>query len=101
MTDQLRIAVVGTGLMGADHVNRITTRIVGASVSAIGELDEARAKRALENAPGAIWYPNIEVATGKQLLQVGFMRRFDAGLEAPKSGLREEVRYVSKPEFYK
>lgn len=149
MTDQLRIAVVGAGLMGADHVIRITTRIVGASVSAIVEPDEARAKSALENAPGAIWYPNIEVAigakamdavliatpgqfhepvivpalaaglpilcekpltpdvssalrildhevaTGKQLLQVGFMRRFDAGYEQ----LRELIGSGSQGEL--
>lgn len=129
----LRIAVVGAGLMGADHIIRINTRIVGATVSAVVEPDEGRAKTALENAPGATWYPNIdaaieakamdavliatpgqfhepvllpalaaglpilcekpltpdaesslrmveaEMATGKQLIQVGFMRRFDAG----------------------
>ncbi|MFM6967968.1 MAG: Gfo/Idh/MocA family protein [Microbacteriaceae bacterium] len=130
---EMRIAVVGAGLMGADHVIRITQRIVGAHVSAIVEPDESRAKAALETAPGAVWFPNIEaaiaadamdavliatpghfhepviipaleaklpilcekpltpdsesalrvvnaeIATGKQLVQVGFMRRFDAG----------------------
>jgi len=119
-------------MMGADHVVRIQNRIIGATVSAVVEPDEARAKAALENAPGASWYPNIEaaiaadamdavliatpgqfhepvllpalaaglpilcekpltpdaasslrmveaeIATGKQLIQVGFMRRFDA-----------------------
>lgn len=118
--------------MGADHVVRIQNRIIGATVSAVVEPDEARAKAALENAPGATWYPNVEaaiaadamdavliatpgqfhepvllpalaaglpilcekpltpdaasslrmveaeVATGKQLIQVGFMRRFDS-----------------------
>jgi myo-inositol 2-dehydrogenase/D-chiro-inositol 1-dehydrogenase len=131
--NELRVAVVGAGLMGADHVIRIGTRIVGANVSAIVEPDESRAKAALENAPGATWYPNIEaaieakamdavliatpgqfhepvllpaiaaglpilcekpltpdsasslriveaeVAGGTQLIQVGFMRRFDQG----------------------
>ena len=128
----LRVAVVGAGLMGADHVIRIETRIVGATVSAIVEPDEVRAKAALATAPGATWYPSIEaaieakamdavliatpgqfhepvlipaiaaglpilcekplapnaeislriveaeIAAGKQLVQVGFMRRFDA-----------------------
>ncbi|MEY5017425.1 MAG: hypothetical protein RL431_474 [Actinomycetota bacterium] len=132
MTD-LRIAVVGAGLMGADHVIRIGTRIVGAHVSAIVEPDESRARAALDNAPHATWFPtieaaieaqamdavliatpgqfhepvllpalaarlpilcekpltpdaesslrivNAEVATGTQLIQVGFMRRFDQG----------------------
>lgn len=130
---ELRIAVVGAGLMGADHIVRIGTRIVGAEVSAVVEPDEGRANAAMQNAPKATWYPNIEsalaakamdavliatpgqfhepvllpaieaglpilcekpltpdpesalrvvnaeVSGGKQLVQVGFMRRFDAG----------------------
>lgn len=129
----LRIAVVGAGLMGADHIIRIGQRIVGAQVTAVVEPDESRAKAALVNAPSATWYPNIEqalegaamdavliatpgqfhepvikpvlaaglpilcekpltpdtesslriveaeAALGKKLIQVGFMRRFDAG----------------------
>jgi myo-inositol 2-dehydrogenase/D-chiro-inositol 1-dehydrogenase len=129
----LRVAVVGAGLMGADHIIRIENRIVGATVSAIVEPDEGRAKAAMAEAPSAKWYPNIEaalasgdveavliatpgqfhepvllpaiaaglpilcekpltpdaesslkivnaeIAGGKQLIQVGFMRRFDAG----------------------
>lgn len=131
--DELRIAVVGAGMMGADHVTRITERIVGARVSAIVEPDEARGKAAAEHAPGASAFSNIEdaiaakamdavliatpgqfhepvllpalaaglpilcekpltmsaeaslrvveaeIAGGKQLIQVGFMRRFDQG----------------------
>lgn len=130
---QLRIAVVGAGLMGADHIIRIGNRIVGATVSAVVEPDEGRAKAAMENAPNAVWFANIEeaiaagamdavliatpgqfhepvllpalaaglpilcekpltpdaesslrivqaeVAAGKQLIQIGFMRRFDSG----------------------
>ncbi|MDF9810279.1 myo-inositol 2-dehydrogenase/D-chiro-inositol 1-dehydrogenase [Aurantimicrobium minutum] len=131
--EELRIAVVGAGMMGADHVTRITERIVGARVSAIVEPDEARGKAAAEHAPGALAFSNIEdaiaanamdavliatpgqfhepvllpaitaglailcekpltmsaeaslriveaeIAGGKQLIQVGFMRRFDQG----------------------
>lgn len=130
---EIRVAVVGAGMMGADHITRITERIVGASVSAIVEPDEARGQAALQNAPGAAHFTNIEsalaagvvdavliatpgpfhkpvllpalaagipilcekpltptpeesleiieaeIATGKQLIQVGFMRRFDQG----------------------
>lgn len=129
----LRIAVVGAGLMGADHIIRITNRIVGAEVTAVVEPDQTRANSALENAPQAKWFANVEdalqegamdavliatpgqfhepvlmpviqaglpvlcekpltpdpesalrvvaaeVAGGRQLIQVGFMRRFDAG----------------------
>jgi len=129
----LRIAVVGAGMMGSDHVVRIENRIIGATLSAIVEPDESRAKAALANVSNAQWFPNIsealkaqamdavliatpgefheevlipvlnaglpilcekpltpdpqsalrivnaEVNGGKQLIQVGFMRRFDAG----------------------
>lgn len=136
--NDLRVGVVGAGLMGADHIARIQNRINGATVTAVVEPDEGRAKSAMELAPGAKWFPNIEaaiaekamdavliatpgqfhepvlvpalaaglpilcekpltpdaasslkiveaeVATGKQLIQVGFMRRFDAGYESLK-----------------
>ena len=129
---ELRIGVVGAGLMGADHIIRIQNRINGAIVSAVVEPDEGRAKTAMEHAPAAKWFPSVEVAiaenamdavliatpgqfhepvllpalgaglpilcekpltadavsslriveaevaTGKQLIQVGFMRRFDS-----------------------
>jgi myo-inositol 2-dehydrogenase/D-chiro-inositol 1-dehydrogenase len=131
--EELRIAVVGAGMMGADHVTRITERIVGARVSAIVEPDQARGAAAAEHAPGAQSFADIgeaiaanamdavliatpgqfhepvllpalqaglpilcekpltmsaeaslrvvdaETAGGKQLIQVGFMRRFDQG----------------------
>ena len=162
---ELRIGVVGAGLMGADHIIRIQNRINGAIVTAVVEPDEGRAKSAMENAPAAKWYPNVEaaiadkamdavliatpgqfhepvllpalaaglpilcekpltpdaasslrmveaeVATGKQLIQVGFMRRFDAGYENLKSlisskdqgellGLHCAHRNPSVPESY-
>ncbi|BDS51035.1 Gfo/Idh/MocA family protein [Rhodoluna lacicola] len=149
VTKELRIAVVGAGLMGADHVIRIENRIVGATVSAIVEPDEARAQAALGTAPNAAWYKNIEdaiaadamdavliatpgqfhepvlipaiaaglpilcekplapdaeislriveaeIASGKQLVQVGFMRRFDAEYAA----LRELIASQDKGEL--
>src|SRR5699024_10259630 len=123
--------IVGAGMMGADHVKRITSTISGARVSAVVDPDQARLASALENAPGATGYSRIEdaleagavdgvliatpgflheqvllpclaagvpilcekplttdpesswrvlgaePATGRQLIQVGFMRRFD------------------------
>ena len=49
----LRIAVVGAGMMGSDHIARIEQRISGARVAAIVEPDAARAAAAAVNAPGA------------------------------------------------
>lgn len=60
--DDLRIAVVGAGMMGADHITRITQRIVGATVSAVVEPDAGRAAAAIANAPGAQHFTAIEDA---------------------------------------
>ncbi len=58
----LRIAVVGAGMMGGDHVARIAHRISGASIAAIVEPDRARADAAAANAPGAVVRTDIRDA---------------------------------------
>ncbi|MCA1942039.1 MAG: Gfo/Idh/MocA family oxidoreductase [Yonghaparkia sp.] len=60
--NDLRIAVVGAGMMGADHITRISQRIVGATVSAVVEPDAGRAAAAIANAPGAQHFTAIEDA---------------------------------------
>lgn len=129
--EDFRVGIVGAGMMGADHVKRITSTISGATVSAVVDPDESRLASALENAPGAVGCSRIEdaleagvvdgvliatpgflhepvllpsleaglpilcekpltpdpdsswrileaeQATGRHLIQVGFMRRFD------------------------
>ncbi|WP_019181091.1 Gfo/Idh/MocA family protein [Microbacterium yannicii] len=62
MSNDLRVGVVGAGLMGADHITRITNRIAGAVVSAIVEPDAGRAAAAAEDAPGAQTFGRIEAA---------------------------------------
>lgn len=63
MTDeQLRVAVVGAGIMGADHIERLATRTKGAVVAAIVEPDPARATAAAALAPGAAVHARIEDA---------------------------------------
>ncbi|GAB6859735.1 Gfo/Idh/MocA family protein [uncultured Microbacterium sp.] len=62
MTTDLRVGVVGAGLMGADHIARITNRISGAVVSAVVEPDAGRAAAAAENAPGSQAFGRIEDA---------------------------------------
>jgi myo-inositol 2-dehydrogenase/D-chiro-inositol 1-dehydrogenase len=130
-TSELRVGVVGAGLIGADHIARLTNITAGAVVSAVIETDGTRAAAAAALAPGALTYRRVEdalaagtmdavlVATpgqfhepvllpvleaglpilcekplapdpetswqilqaeqksGRQLIQVGFMRRFD------------------------
>ena len=62
MSNDLRVGVVGAGLMGADHIARITNRISGAVVSAIVEPDAGRAAAAAEDAPGSRSFASIEDA---------------------------------------
>lgn len=58
----LRVAVVGAGAMGADHVRRITTRISGAEVTAVVDPDTGRATAAAELAPGSATFASFEEA---------------------------------------
>ncbi|MGO3884739.1 MAG: Gfo/Idh/MocA family protein [Mycetocola sp.] len=67
-TSDLRVGVVGAGMMGADHVSRINNRISGARVTAIVEPDTARAQAAVANAPGAQAFSRIEDAIAADAL---------------------------------
>jgi len=132
ITSELRVGVIGAGVMGTDHIARIMDTTAGATVSAIVEPDEHRAREAAVRAPGSKIFARIEDALeegavdavvvavpgsfheavllpaleanvpilcekpltedpasslriaeaeqkgGRQLIQVGFMRRFDA-----------------------
>jgi len=62
LSNDLRVGVVGAGLMGADHIARITHRISGAVVSAVIEPDQGRAEAAAAHAPGAGSFARIEDA---------------------------------------
>lgn len=130
---ELRVAVVGAGRMGSDHVDRLAHHTLRARVSAVVDVDLERASTVAATAgetqvlssvdellaadvadavvlatPGflheeallklidagipvlcekpltpdpdsALRVVEAEVAGGRQLIQVGFMRRFDAG----------------------
>jgi len=132
------VGVIGTGMIGEDHVRRLTTVLAGASVTAVTDVDKDRAAAVAErfgvptvHASGedviaddqvdavvvASWGPtheqyvlaaiaaakpvfcekplatspgacsriiDAETAAGRRLVQVGFMRRYDAGYRALK-----------------
>ncbi len=61
-TQDLRVGVVGAGLMGTDHLHRLTGTIAGATVSAVVEPDEGRAAAAAALAPGAATFRRVEDA---------------------------------------
>ncbi|WP_457255177.1 Gfo/Idh/MocA family protein [Pedococcus sp. P5_B7] len=43
MTDDLRVGVIGVGMMGADHAERVVNRIAGARLVAVSDPDTAKA----------------------------------------------------------
>lgn len=62
MKNNLRVGVVGAGLMGADHITRITHKISCAHVSAVIEPDAERAAESAAHAPGAETFARVEEA---------------------------------------
>ena len=52
-TMTLGIGVIGSGIMGADHVQTITKKISGADVRAISDIDLKRAEMIASGVPGA------------------------------------------------
>jgi myo-inositol 2-dehydrogenase/D-chiro-inositol 1-dehydrogenase len=135
------VGVIGTGMIGQDHIRRITQVLTGGAVVAVTDVDKARAGQVAAGLPGATvhetaadliadgnvdavlvasWGPaheeqvvgaigagkpvfcekplapasdaclrimDAEMASGRRLVQVGFMRRYDAGYRAMKGAL--------------
>ena len=139
----VRVGVIGAGMIGQDHIRRITEVLSGGTVVAVTDVDAARAQSVADGWPGvavcptgreliasgavdavlvASWGPaheeyvlaaieagkpvfcekplattedaclrimDAEMARGRRLVQVGFMRRYDAGYQALKAALDE------------
>ncbi|OJF14633.1 Gfo/Idh/MocA family oxidoreductase [Couchioplanes caeruleus] len=135
----LRIGVIGTGMIGQDHIRRMTSVLAGVEVTAVTDVDVETAKRVADALPGAVvhgsgedliadpgvdavvvcsWGPTheqyvlaciaagkqvfcekplatteeacrriveAEVGHGRRLVQVGYMRRYDAAYRALKA----------------
>jgi len=135
----LKIGVIGTGMIGQDHIRRITHVLPNCEVTAVSDVARARAEAAAAKTSNAVvhddaasliaadnvdavliasWGPaheeaimpalaagkpvfcekplattqeaclriiEAEVATGRRLIQVGFMRRYDAAYKALKA----------------
>jgi myo-inositol 2-dehydrogenase/D-chiro-inositol 1-dehydrogenase len=137
----VRVGVIGTGMIGQDHIRRITRVLSGGAVVAVTDADTGRAQQAAARLPDATVLPSgrdligdsrvdavlvtswaqtheehvlaaieagkpvfcekplartaeacgriidAEMATGRRLVQVGFMRRYDAAYNALKAVL--------------
>jgi myo-inositol 2-dehydrogenase / D-chiro-inositol 1-dehydrogenase len=49
----VRVGVIGAGMIGQDHVRRLTTTLPGARITAIADLDAARAQQVADSVPAA------------------------------------------------
>lgn len=138
MNEELKIGVIGTGMIGQDHIRRITEVLSGARVTAVTDADRTRAEEVGARRGATVfadaasltssddvdavmicsWGPahidavlpalaagkpvfvekplatsqedcvkiiEAEVAAGKRLIQVGYMRRYDAAYAALKA----------------
>jgi myo-inositol 2-dehydrogenase/D-chiro-inositol 1-dehydrogenase len=137
----VRVGVIGVGMIGQDHIRRITRVLTGGIVSAVNDVDQERAGQAAAGLSGATVHEtaadliaddevdavliaswgaaheeqviaaiaagkpvfcekplapssdaclrimDAELAAGRRLVQVGFMRRYDAGYRAMKATL--------------
>jgi len=57
----LSVGVIGTGVMGADHVQTITKAVSGAEIRAVADIDPKPAEAAASGVPGAKAFASAEL----------------------------------------
>ena len=87
MSQNLRVAVIGAGRMGIDHIQRIHRRIHGAEVAAVVDIDVDRANAAIAGIPGAVALTDAQAALDSPDI--------NAVLIATPGFLHEEILHVA------
>src|SRR5919107_198686 len=102
-TVTVNVGVIGLGMIGQEHIRRLTHVLAGARVAAVTDVDLDRAKAVAEGPQARVHaciaadkqvfcekplattreacerIVDAEAAAGHRLLMVGFMRRYDDG----------------------
>ena len=98
MTDELKIGVIGTGMIGQDHIRRITEVLSGARVSAVTDVDRSRAEQVAAKRGAKVYDDAASLIVSDEVDAVLVCSWGPAHIEAVLPGLEAgKPLFVEKP----